>query len=113
MKPFNDKAKLDSSDSFFDVRDKVAKVLNRRSHDLMLGYYCSWWTVKAQASPNALRDEDSWVELVNEIKIWPAGDKKWVGTAWHIGIMDKDDAEGSGKAATKAANEKKVCVNSF
>jgi hypothetical protein len=112
MKPFSEKAKLDSSDNFFDVRDKVAKVLNRRPQDLTLGYYCSWWTVKAQASPNALRDEESWVELVDEIKLWLAGDKKRVGTAWHIAVMDKDDAEGSGKATTKAANEKKVCVNS-
>jgi hypothetical protein len=111
MKPFNEKTKLDSSDTFFDVRDKIANVLNRRSRDLMLGYFCSWWTVKAQASPNSLRDEESWEDLVEEIKLWLAGDNKRVGTAWNITVIDKDDVEGSGKAATKAVNEKKVCLD--
>jgi hypothetical protein len=113
MKPFNEKAKLDSSDSFFDVRDKIARVLNRRSQDLTLGYFCSWWMVKAQASPNSLRDEEAWEGLVEEIKLWLAGDKKRPGNGWSITVMDKEDAEGSGKVAAKAANEKKVCINRF
>ena len=108
MKPFKETIILNTNQDFYGMRDVVAEVLKRRPQDLELGYTCSWWKVAEKATPASLRTAESWMRLVEDIKLWLAADKKQVATKWGIMVVDKDDLGKSGSSG-KETKEKKVC----